>query len=577
MRNDYPRPTLTRGEGSFMLLNGEWLFCDGNIENDADLFDRKRYPETINVPFVPESRESGLGRYTRGDNVCYMRDFTLNAGQLAGRVIFRIGAVDYFCEAFVNGKPAGIHSGGYVPCEFDITGLVREGVNTFVLRVTDHTWDELQPSGKQCESDKLRGCVYTRCTGIWQTAWTEFLPMTYIDDIFCKPDVGGSKVDIEISLAGDEIPEVEAAVEVSYRGEPVARGVCRLTDGEGSVSIGIKDPVLWDIGKGELYDVTVRAGEDTACTYFGMRSIGTSGKKILLNGRSIFMRLLLDQGYNPEGIYTAPDAGDFKRDIERMQAAGFNGARMHMKIFEPGYIRAADEAGFILWGEYPNWGLEVAKFESTDVFAPEWAAEILRDRNCPSIIGWCPFNEMDSERNAEIMKVSCAITRELDPTRLFIDASGWTHRGQGDVYDVHDYEQDPDILRERYAVIDEDAYISNLDWGNGMYNGKIPYFVSEFGGAGYDIDKEQIARFNDDNPETAWGYGDAPKSREELFERFKAQCEVFLENPDICGFCYTQFCDVMQEVNGVYTFDRRPKFDLSRAKAVLDRKAAIED
>ena len=577
MRNDYPRPTLKREEKTYKLLNGEWLFCDGNIENDELLFDPSKYPEKIIVPFVPESKASGIGRYTRGDEICYMRDIELSEQELSGRVMFRIGAVDYYCEAFVNGNLAGPHSGGYVPCEFDITEFVHSGKNTLVLRVADHTWSELQPSGKQCESDKLRGCVYTRCTGIWQTAWLEFLPTTYIDDIFCKPNLPESRVDIEVLLCGDEDDGIDVEVEVSYKGDPVARKACTSTDGTASLSIPIKDPVLWDIGRGELYDVTVKAGKDTAATYFGMRSVGCDGKKVMLNGRSVFMRMLLDQGYNPDGIYTALDPEDFKKDIKRMQDAGFNGARMHMKIFEPGYIRAADEAGFLLWGEYPNWGLELEKFESTDVFAPEWTAEILRDRNCPSIIGWCPFNEMDTGRNAEIMFVARSITRSLDPTRLYIDASGWTHRGGGDIYDVHDYEQDPEVLRERYAVIDEDAYVNNLDWDNGLYDGKMPYFISEFGGAGFDLDSEKVARFDNDNPETEWGYGEAPKSAEELFERFKAQCEVFLDHPDICGFCYTQFCDVMQEINGIYTFDRRPKFDVSRAKAVLCRKAAIED
>ena len=575
MRNDYPRPSLRREEGSYKLLNGEWLFYDGDADTAGKLFDRGLYGEKINVPFVPESAESGLGRYTKGEVVCYLRDFEIDEKDLLpGRVLLHFGAVDWRCEVYVNGSPAGEHSGGYVPFCFDVTGLVHAGVNTVAVRVTDHTEDDLQPSGKQCGSDEPRGCMYTRCTGIWQTVWVEFVPEIYIVDVFCKPDVANQRVGIEITLSG--AGDLEAEVEVSRRGVPVSCGVVPIPDKTASLTVPIPDPVLWDIGRGELYDVRVYVGGDRADAYFGMRSIAVEGKKIMLNGRSIFMRMLLDQGYNPRGIYTAPDAADFARDIELMQAAGFNGARMHQKIFEPGFIRAADEAGFLLWGEYPNWGLEVSKPESTPVFAAEWAEEIKRDRNCPSIIGWCPFNECDPERNVEILKVARTITRQLDPTRLFIDSSGWTHRGGGDVYDVHDYDQDPEVLRKRYEKIDEDAYVSIMEWGNGLYDGKMPYFVSEFGGAGFNTEEEKIESFDNNSPTDAWGYGEPPKTREELFRRFEALCGVLMENPSICGFCYTQYYDVMQERNGLYTYDRQPKFDMSRAKAVLDRKAAIE-
>jgi len=577
MRNEYPRPTLTRGEDSYLSLNGEWLFRDSEIKDEELYFDISQYGEHIIVPFVPESKASGIGRYTAEETVHYLRKFSLSKNDFsAGRVLIHFGAVDYECSVFVNGEEAGTHRGGYVPFYFDITELVSVGDNAVSVKVTDHTADRMQPSGKQDPDDVPSGCHYTRCTGIWQSVWLEFVPKIYVDDIFCRPDVAGSGVDIGVTVAGEETDDEVLYASVSYRGKRVAEGSAVISDGEASIYVKIPDPVLWDIGKGELYDVTVNVGKDTVSTYFGMRSIATEGKKVLLNGRPIFMRLLLDQGYNPDGIYTATDPSEFRRDIKLMQDAGFNGARMHMKIFEPGYIRAADEAGFLLWGEYPNWGLRIKEPEATDIFTPEWMAEIIRDRNCPSIIGWCPFNEDDPGKNVEIMKVARAVTRELDPTRLFIDSSGWTHSGGGDVDDVNDYGQDPEVLRERYAVIDENAYVSILEWGNGLYDGKLPYFISEFGGAGFDLDSEQVHKFDDTSSKEAWGYGDAPKSAEELFERFAAQCRVFLENKDVCGFCYTQFCDIMQEINGIYTYDRRPKFDMARAKEVLCVTAEIE-
>jgi len=578
MRTEYPRPSLKRDEQSYRLLNGTWSFCDGDLA-DESLFDAKNYAENITIPFVPESQASGIGRYTAGNTICYLRDFELSESDLArGRALLHFGAVDWKCDVAVNGIMQGSHSGGYTPFYFDITQSVRPGKNTVAVRATDDTASDLQSTGKQCERDITHGCVYTRCTGIWQTVWIEFVPDVYVENIFCIPDISNELVMLDITLQGDG--EYPVSAEVLYKGETVSFGECTAFEGKAAITLPVPDPHLWDIGKGELYDVAVKVGDDCANTYFGMREIKIDGKKIRLNGRSIFMRLLLDQGYNPQGIYTAPDTSDFKRDIELMQAAGFNGARMHEKIFEPEYIRAADEAGFLLWGEYPNWGLDETKKEAIEVIVPEWAAEIERDRNCPSIIGWCPFNECDPGHNVEIFKTVRAVTRELDPTRMFIDSSGWIHRGGTDVYDVHDYEQDPDILRERYAIIDEEAYVSNLNWGNDLYDGKMPYFISEFGGAALDIDSDKEAGSTDgtfDGGESGWGYGEAPKTSEELFTRFKALCELFMENHDICGFCYTQFYDIMQEINGIYTYDRRPKFDVSRAKQVLDAPAAIED
>lgn len=289
---------------------------------------------------------------------------------------------------------------------------------------------------------------------------------------------------------------------------------------------------------------------DAVQSYFGFRTVELRDHAIWLNGRPVFQRLVLDQGYYPDGIYTAPTDADLKRDIERSIALGFNGARLHQKVFEERFLYWADQLGYLVWGEQASWGLDLTTSEGLVHFLPEWLEVVERDCNHPSIVGWCPFNEtwdqVHRRADKRVLEAVYLATKAADPTRPVIDTSGNYH-ARTDIYDVHDYEQDVNIFAARYgAVTRETVYEPYPDRQH--YEGQ-PYFVSEYGGAWWAPGRKK-----------GWGYGKAPESEAEFARRYESLTRALMENPNICALCYTQLYDVEQEQNGLYTYERAPKF-----------------
>ena len=530
------------------------------------------YSKTINVPFSPESQLSGIEYVDFIPAVWYRRKLDVNIDKATQRLILHFGAVDYETEVFVNGNSVGTHRGGYTPFEFDITKFVSNGENTLVVYAVDDTRSPLQASGKQSIRYANAGCHYTRTTGIWQTVWTETVPLSYVKNVKMTPDVDNECLHVHLTCDGNRANTVLA--EVSYKGEPVSSCKCNVSGRNvADFTLSVPSPKLWNPGAPELYDVkfTLDSG-DVLVSYFGMRKVEIDGIAIKINGKTVFQRLVLDQGFYPDGIITAPDDEALIEDIKLSMAVGFNGARLHMKVFEPRFIYHADRLGYLLWDEYPTWGYDDKNPEILCRIIPEWLEVMNRDFSSPAVIGWCPFNETSDKRHPDTHTVTYLVTKNTDPTRPVIDTSGYTHvNGFTDIFDVHNYEQNPEIYENQ---VGKTAFENNTIFKNrktDVYNGDIPYFVSEFGGARWDVNKDRSNK-----PANAWGYGRDPESLEEFYARLKGLVDVIMDNPNVCAFCYTQLTDVFQEVNGMYTFDRSKKFDTETVNAILTRPAAIE-
>ena len=574
-RPEHPKPQFCRQD--WLNLNGQWSFEIDNARSGADRGLQKpeaKLSGTITVPFCPESKLSGIGNTDYMLGVWYQRTVTLSPQQCAGRVFLHFGAVDYRCTAYVNGKKAGFHKGGYVSFKFEITDLVTEGENVITVYAADDSRDLMIPSGKQSMPFASRGCYYTRTTGIWQTVWLEFTPKSYIKSVKYDTNIETAQLLLTAQVEGC----ADFTAQAFYEGKPV--GMVRQDNATGmfTLTMQLQEKHLWEVGNGRLYDLKLTFGEDQVSSYFGLRSLQLEGYKFLINGKSVFQRLILDQGFYPDGIYTAPSDEALQNDIELSLAMGFNGARLHEKVFEERFLYHCDKKGYVVWGEYANWGLDHSKPESVFSILPEWLEEVERDYNHPAIVGWCPFNETwdknGHKQYDDVLRMVYLATKAADPYRPCIDTSGNYHVVT-DIYDVHDYEQDPAIFKANYDRLMSEGFL--FDKVNQRhpaprqtYKGG-PAFVSEYGGIRW------AAGENDDSKCSSWGYGKDVEGAEDFVNRYKGLADALLDNSCMFGLCYTQLTDVEQEQNGLYTYDRKPKFPAEIMRPIMARKAAIED
>ena len=460
-RPEHPQPQWERE--NWRNLNGVWEFefDFGLSAIEKKLWNKEKFEREILVPFCPESHLSGIGYTDFMNGVVYRRKFTINEKEMSGRTFIHFGAVDYFADVYVNGTHVGSHKGGYTPFSFEITAYIMEGENTVFVAVKDDIRSGMQPRGKQCDAYNPGGCLYTRTTGIWQTVWLEFVPLTYVKSAKYYPDPDNACLTVAGSTVGNGILTLTA----KWQGEIVVSKSISSKGGFFSIQIDIPEVHLWEAGKGGLYDLLITYGEDSVKSYFGMRSTSFEGRKYMLNGKPLFQRLVLDQGYYPEGIYTAPTEEDLVHDIELSYAAGFNGARLHQKVFEPRFLYHCDKLGYLVWGEYPDWRIRYSHPLATEIFMAEWQEAIERDFNHPSIIGWCPFNETwryfeEYEKNALISSIY-KLTKKLDCTRPCVDSSGGRH-AITEIYDIHDYDQNVDSFKKRWDEFTHIMKVNNV-------------------------------------------------------------------------------------------------------------------
>ena len=570
-RNEHPRPDFKREK--YEILNGEWDFeLDlGNSGINRKMFEADAvFTKKINVPFCPESKLSGIEYKDFISAVWYRRTVNIDDSFFGGKIFLVFGAVDFHSIIYVNGEKAGEHFGGYTAFRVDITDFAVRGENVITVYAEDDTRSFLQARGKQCEEFYSRGCDYTRTTGIWQTVYLEACPENYIKSYKVFPNISNGTVTVEAVVCG----KGEFCAKAFWGEKEVGAVKAEALGQTVTVTVPLKEKHIWEIGKGGLYSLELTFGGDKVTGFFGLREVKLEDGVCKLNGKPVFQRLVLDQGFYPDGIYTAPTKEALKHDIEMSMTVGFNGARLHQKIFEPLFLHYCDELGYIVWGEHGNWGLDWTRFESLRYFLLEIEEEIERDFNHPALIGWCPYNETwnryGREQDNDVLRIVYRTVKAMDKTRPCIDTSGNYHV-ETDIFDVHDYEQNVEKFKADYDKLFTENVLTDRHGDRQKWAGE-PVFMSEYGGIKVDLKKD-----GDDGDRTkSWGYGNSARSLEEFYERYEGLTTALLDNPRMLGFCYTQLTDIEQEQNGIFFYDRTEKFDAERLYKINTKVAAIE-
>ena len=519
---EYPRPQMVRG--NWMNLNGEWDYAI----SEKDAARPQSFSGRILVPFAVQSQLSGVAMpVTEAQRLWYRRIFRAPALPRGSRLLLHFGAVDWEAHVFVNGKEVGSHTGGYDPFSFDITDALKpSGDQELAVSAWDPTDKGTQPRGKQVLQP--RSIWYTAVTGIWQTVWTEVVPAQYIKDLVIGSDATAGTISVTVMPAGS--PNGMARV--------VARdGTRTVAEGSGppgqAIVLRVPQAKLWSPESPFLYDLRVTLGADDIQSYAGIRTIAvqrdTAGiNRLFLNGKALFEYGLLDQGWWPDGLYTAPTDEALRSDIETTRRLGFNLIRKHVKVEPARWYYHADKLGVLVWQDMPSGMLSGNQQTPPDpgVFAAELEHMIDARRNHPSIIMWVPFNEGWGQHETEKY---VAWIKQKDPSRLVNNASGWTDKNVGDVSDVHSYPYPirPPLEDQRAAVL------------------------GEFGGLGLPI--EGHTWLGKDN----WGYR-TYKTTDELGQAYRDlmyQLRI-LVGEGLSAAIYTQTTDVEIEVNGMLTYDR---------------------
>ena len=593
-RAEYPRPQFERQQ--WQNLNGEWTYELDLVQSghERNLMESKGFGGKIIVPFAPESELSGVGHKDFIPSIWYQREITIPQEWAGKDVLLNFGAVYYVSEIYLDGKFVDRHHGGSDSFTVDITKFVKPGqTHSLVVCASSDLRSRMQSAGKQSLQHGNFECMYTRTTGIWQTVWMEAVAPTGIQRVKYVTDIDRNTVSMEFTMRRNATGNI-LTVNVKDGKKIVATDTAPVASGS-IVSLPIKKAKLWSPENPFLYDVEFILKDaqgnviDEVASYFGMRKIHTDGNKIYLNNEPYYQRLVLDQGFYPDGIWTAPSDEALKKDIELSMAAGFNGARLHQKVFEERFYYWADKLGYLTWGEAPSWGLDANDPEAARNFLMEWRNLVVRDINHPSLVTWTPFNEEfwpDQIQYPRFIKDIYTLTKQIDPSRPINCVSGGIHI-LTDIWTEHHYEQDPERLREivyndgkmfvRLPDIQERVR-GNVGFNRPIlsdpytfptYEGDIPYILDEFGGI--KCIEANPAKDGSDS----WGYGNSAKTKEDFYKRLEAQVRVLIEMSDkMWGYCYTQLTDVEQEQNGIYYFDRGVKYDMERVRAIFQMPVA---
>ncbi|MFP4287459.1 MAG: glycoside hydrolase family 2 protein [Candidatus Izemoplasmataceae bacterium] len=571
MKDTYPRPQFARS--NWLNLNGPWQFTfdDSDIGLKEKWYKKPIKDLTINVPFCYQSAESGIHSNEDHSIMWYQKTFNVKLNDTLK--ILNVGAIDYRSDIFINGEHVRTNLGGNVSFTVDITHYLNDGENTITIRVFDDMLDIEIPRGKQYWKEQSENIFYTRTSGIWQSVWLEEVPKTYIKRTKFVPDILTNSIKIGYYFE-NVTSDADLETTISFNGKLISSTSVTITSNyhEAVYYLGKANDQdknhFWTPETPNLYDVSFTlksaTGVDQIDSYFGMRKISIENGNIMLNNRPYYLRLVLDQGYYPTGLLTAPNDEAMKADINLTKLMGFNGVRKHQKIEEERYLYYADKMGLIVWEEMPS----AYKFSSKTMMnlLDEWQRAIKRDYNHPSIVAWVPINEswgvpnlLNNTREVHFLEAMYNLTKALDNTRMVISNDGWEH-GTTDLLTIHDYESKESVLDDRYSSVDK--ILSSLPGHRILLNKgfnylKQPILVTEFGGISF--------KKSDTN---GWGYSSA-KNGEDFENRLRAVFKPLYKSSHIQGVCYTQLTDVEQEINGLLTFDRTPKIPLEIIRNIV--------
>jgi beta-galactosidase/beta-glucuronidase len=558
-----------------LLQRAAWTSLDGTWEFALDPEARWRRPDEVSfdreivVPFAPETPASGLAQQGFFKACWYRR--RVEARPAPGRrLLLHFGAVDHRATVWAGGAVVVQHEGGYTPFSADVTdALEADAALTLVVRAEDDPHDLEQPRGKQDWLPEPHGIWYPRTTGVWQTVWLEEVPQTRIEGLRLAGDRDRFDVGVEAAIAGPLPDGLRLRVRLRHGDRVLADDLYAVTGDELRRRIELPDPgiddarraLAWSPERPVVLDADVElvgadgAVVDVVSSYTALRSVAVDGERFLLNGRPYPLRLVLDQGYWPESGLTAPDVGALRRDVELVQALGFNGVRKHQKVEDPRFLHLADRLGLLVWGEMPS----AYRFGRRAVrrVTREWVEVLERDAAHPCLVAWVPLNESwgvpDLPRDPAQRAYARALyelTKALDPTRPVIGNDGWEAVAT-DLVGIHDYDADPGALAARYAGRDVAELLSRERPGGRVLTidpaaaAGRPIALTEFGGIAHGGDEQ------------GWGYSRA-RTAEDFLARYQALLAAVHRLP-LAGFCYTQLTDCYQEVNGLLSADRTPK------------------
>lgn len=588
IRNEYPRPQLQRTE--WINLNGKWNFefDDLNVGRKQKWFLNHEFSKSINVPFAFQTKLSGIHDKSFHDYMWYNRSFNIPKTWEGKRVILHFNAVDYECVVYVNGCFATKHIGGQSSFSVDITDYLTYKNEEVTVYVYDPSTDQFIPRGKQYWKEQAESIWYDRTSGIWQTVWLEAVNESHIKSFKMTPDIDNgflnvdlrvskikenTKLLIEVTDEGNLIDRIEANVDLLN-----VKQTLNIYKNNIFSSYVHDNKKMWSPENPHLYDIEFKLLVDNNVvdevkSYFGMRKIHSKDGIVYLNNRPYFQKLVLDQGYWKDGLLTAPSDEDFVKDIVLAKQMGFNGCRKHQKAEDPRFLYHADKLGFIVWGEMAN----CAHYDDTTIqkIANEWIEIIERDYNHPCIITWVPLNESwgvpfiaTDKKQQEHSLALYHLVHSLDTTRFVISNDGW-ELTKTDICAIHNYNHGQKAEVDKYNVF-KDAletkenilnYLpaGRLIYVDGFKNEGEPILLTEYGGIAYKKDSAN-----------GWGYT-CVQSDDEFIDDFNRVMMAIKNSKVLVGYCYTQICDVEQEINGLLTYDRVPKVDVEIIKKINDQ------